>query len=52
MRTKSSSHRPYPRVIGTETGGIGVQPMTRPQLTSRWALGEDGKLSCQWNSRI
>ncbi|MEO1069115.1 MAG: hypothetical protein AAFW95_08325 [Cyanobacteria bacterium J06638_6] len=48
---KTTINRPIPRVTESEieTGGIRVQPKTRPQLTARWSVGADGKLTCRWD---
>jgi hypothetical protein len=48
---KTAFIRPAPRVNTTEieSGGIGVQRNSRPQLLARWIVGNDGQLTCRWD---
>jgi hypothetical protein len=50
---KTSFTRPIPRVPSAETeaGGLGMQRPIRPQLSARWVVGDDGKLTCRWDLR-
>ena len=48
MKTTTAANRPYPRAMNTEAGGFSPQPVVKPQLTSRWVVGQDGKLTCHW----
>jgi hypothetical protein len=48
---KPSFNRPIPRIptADTKVGSPGIQRPTRPQLSARWILDEDGKLVCRWD---
>jgi hypothetical protein len=48
---KTAFIRPAPRVNTSEIepGGIGVQRSSRPQLSARWIIGNDGQLTCRWD---
>lgn len=51
MIMKYANNHPVPRVTTTEieAGGVGIQRKSRPQLSARWIIGDDGKLACQWD---
>ena len=48
---KNTFHRPYPRnaIPESEAGGMGIRRRTRPQLSARWVVDNDGKLTCRWD---
>ena len=48
---KNTFHRPYLRAATSEmeVGGMGIQRRSRPQLTARWTVDNDGKLIGCWD---
>lgn len=48
--TFSTQHRPYPLVTAADSNGVGRRSKGRPQLSARWVVAEDGRLSCVWTA--